>query len=207
MLEVKSLECKKSNQSLFHPLSFQVAPSEIVQIVGENGSGKTTLLRALVGLSDIEEGSVTWSGHSIQTEEFRGNLLYIGHLVGVKKELTAIENLRFYQQLTGNRYDDESLFNALEIVGLVGREDIPVGSLSFGQQRRVALARLWLSDQPIWVLDEPFTGIDKRGVKALEQRFIEHANAGGLIIFTAHIDVLYELFSVKKIELQDMGMF
>ncbi|MGR5543206.1 ATP-binding cassette domain-containing protein, partial [Vibrio campbellii] len=81
-----------------------------------------------------------------------------------------------------SKVNKQSLYQALTQVGLAGREDVPVAQLSAGQQRRVALARLWLTDKPLWILDEPLTAIDKQGVKVLEQLFLQHVEAGGIVI-------------------------
>jgi len=203
MLEIENLQCCKSNYSLFHSLSFRVSPSEIVQVVGENGSGKTTLLRAIVGLSDVESGHIYWNGGSIFCDQYKRNVLYLGHQVGIKKDFTARENLAFYLKFQNILFDINTIYDALANVDLVGKEDVLVSTLSFGQQQKVALARLLLSEHLLWILDEPFTGLDKQGVKKLEHLLLSHANKGGMIIFTAHSDVLIEHGMIKKIELKE----
>jgi heme exporter protein A len=119
-------------------------------------------------------------------EAFLSNLLYLGHAPGVKAALTPLENLAWYQALAGHSRDEEARFAALDEVGLGGFEDLPAGQLSAGQQRRVALARLLLTPRPLWVLDEPFTAIDRDGVAALEQRLVAHARRGGCVLVTTH---------------------
>ncbi|MDF4400879.1 cytochrome c biogenesis heme-transporting ATPase CcmA, partial [Vibrio parahaemolyticus] len=134
---------------------------------------------------------------------FHQDLLFLGHQTGVKRELTALENLRFYQSIQNNRSSDEEIFIALTQVGLAGREDVPVAQLSAGQQRRVALARLWLSKQILWILDEPLTAIDKQGVKVLESLFASHADNGGIVVLTTHQDMFADSPKLRKIKLGD----
>ncbi|GAL23119.1 ABC transporter [Vibrio maritimus] len=174
-----------------------------MQIEGRNGTGKTTLMRIVAGLGDKEEGEIKWNGETIESnrEDFHHALLFLGHQTGVKRDLTALENLRFYQSIHAPHTTDEQIFAALTQVGLAGREDVPVAQLSAGQQRRVALARLWLSEQMLWILDEPLTAIDKQGVKVLENLFLEHANKGGIVLLTTHQDMFSDNPKLRKIVL------
>lgn len=174
MLEVSNLTAIRDERVLFESLSFQLKPGELVQVEGRNGTGKTTLLRIITGLGDRDEGTISWEGESIESSRdvYHQNLLFLGHQTGVKRELSAYENLSFYQSIHCGGTNKEELYHALAQVGLAGREDVPAGQLSAGQQRRVALARLWLSKQMLWILDEPLTAIDKQGVKVLESLFL-----------------------------------
>lgn len=112
-------------------------------------------------------------------------LLYLGHAPANKPLLTPIENLRWHPsgQTTG---DSAVIEAALAAVGLIGYEETPLLQLSAGQQRRVALARLWMTEAPLWLLDEPFTAVDVDGVALLEQRLAEHVDQGGGAVFTSH---------------------
>lgn len=190
MLKVENLFCERDDRVLFDGLCFSVSAGEIVQIEGANGSGKTTLLRILGGLSGNYEGDIHWRGEPIGRvrEQFRRELLYFGHQPGVKGLLTPEENLRWYCALHPS-LDRSRLNEALEQVGLRGYEDVPCHSLSAGQHRRVSLARLYLSDAPLWILDEPFTAIDKQGVIAKEALIGRHIERGGSVILTTHQDL------------------
>jgi heme exporter protein A len=192
MLQTTNLTGMRGERVLFEALDLTIQSGELVQIEGRNGSGKTTLLRVLAGLVDKESGEILWNGHSIDSDRdaYHNDLLYIGHQTGVKRELTAFENLRFYQQIHGMVCDPPSLYFSLAQVGLAGREDMPVAKLSAGQQRRVALARLWLSKHKLWILDEPLTAIDKQGVAILTDLFVKHTQSGGIVILTTHQDLL-----------------
>ncbi|HHF3132096.1 TPA: cytochrome c biogenesis heme-transporting ATPase CcmA [Vibrio diabolicus] len=205
MLEVSNLTAIRDERVLFENLQFEIKPGELVQIEGRNGTGKTTLLRIVIGLGDREEGIIKWKGEEVEKSRdvFHQDLLFLGHQTGVKRELTALENLRFYQSIQNNRSSDEEIFTALTQVGLAGREDVPVAQLSAGQQRRVALARLWLSKQILWILDEPLTAIDKQGVKVLESLFASHADNGGIVVLTTHQDMFSDSPKLRKIKLGD----
>lgn len=203
MLDVKNLTAIRDDRVLFEGLSFTIQSGELVQIEGRNGTGKTTLLRIITGLGDRDEGTIHWNQLSIESDRdsYHQDLLFLGHQTGVKRELTALENLRFYQSIHSHNTTQDKLYQALTQVGLAGREDVPVAQLSAGQQRRVALARLWLSRQKLWILDEPLTAIDKQGVKVLEKLFLSHAEQGGIVVLTTHQDMFADNPKLRKIKL------
>jgi heme exporter protein A len=206
MLEVSQLTAIRDERILFESLSFTIDSGELVQIEGRNGTGKTTLLRIVTGLGDRDNGEIFWNGENIESnrDAYHEDLLFLGHSTGVKRELTAYENLRFYLNVHSKApVDKEIIYNALLKVGLAGREDVPVAQLSAGQQRRVALARLWLSEHKLWILDEPLTAIDKQGVKVLESLFLSHAEQGGIVVLTTHQDMFTDNPKLRKIKLGD----
>ncbi|HET8707362.1 MAG TPA: cytochrome c biogenesis heme-transporting ATPase CcmA [Pseudomonadales bacterium] len=193
-LEARQLSCTRDDRSLFDALSFTIASGTIVQVEGPNGAGKTTLLRILCGLMQGFNGNVLYEGKDIQEyrDDWAQAQLYLGHLPGIKLQLNALENLRWILALTeGAGAEDDALFHALANVGLSGFEDVPCNALSAGQKRRVALARLYLQKKPVWILDEPFTAIDKKGVARLEAHLMAHAKQGGIVILTTHQDLSF----------------
>jgi heme exporter protein A len=187
VFEAIGLECVKGYDSLFRDVSFTLVAGEIMQVRGTNGSGKTSLLRILTGMSQAEAGEIFWEGLNIEDsrENYLENLVYIGHLNGLKAELSAFENLQLSRQYL-SRANDVSTQSALDAVGLAGYEQILAHQLSAGQKRRVALARLYLNTAPLWILDEPTTAIDLDGVRTFEQTIEAHALNGGMVILTAH---------------------
>ncbi|MFO6297122.1 cytochrome c biogenesis heme-transporting ATPase CcmA [Rahnella selenatireducens] len=207
MFEALNLSCVRDERTLFSGLSFTVLPGEMVQIEGRNGAGKTSLLRILAGLSSPDAGEVRWQGVSTrrQRDVFHQELLYLGHQPGIKSVLTAFENLAFYMSVSSPSVRGDAaadaIYQALENVGLLGYEDVMVAQMSAGQQRRVALARLWLSNAPLWILDEPLTAIDKQGVATLIALFEQHAEQGGMVLLTTHQDLQGVNRDVRKIRL------
>ena len=203
MLHIKSVTCIKQDRCLFADLNFRLKSGQIMQLAGPNGAGKTSLLRIIAGFSAPDEGQVMWQGESIAKnyDEFARELLFIGHKTGVNNQLSAIENLRFWLQIQGYS-TDQDLYLLLAKIGLVGLEDVPVRTLSAGQQRRVALIRLWLNDAKLWVLDEPFTALDKAGVAFLQQRFLAHLEQGGAILLTTHQDLTTHFEQLQTVTLE-----
>ena len=143
-LVAEDLTCIRNDRTLFTGLSFQLRVSQALLLEGRNGSGKTTLLRALAGLLLPESGEIRWRGNNIRglREEYSRHLLYLGHLNGIKGDLTAVENLRIGSILDGFALDERRAWEVLGEIGLRGHEDLPSKHLSQGQKRRVALARL-----------------------------------------------------------------
>lgn len=187
MLRISRLSCERDDRILFENLNHDFSEGSITQLEGPNGAGKTTLLRILAGLYTSYQGDVLWNNQSLAQVriEFNSQLLFIGHKSAIKTGLTPLENLRFLSGLQ-QAVSQNELMHALEQVGLCGYEEVVCRNLSAGQQRRVALARLYLTGARLWVLDEIFTAIDKAGVAQLECFLAEQAKKGVTIILTTH---------------------
>ena len=203
LLHIKSVTCIKQDRCLFADLNFSLNSGQIMQLAGPNGAGKTSLLRIIAGFSAPDEGAVLFQEQPISKyyEEYARELLFIGHKTGVNTQLSAVENVRHWLQINGY-INQPDLYPILAQLGLVGLEDVPVRMLSAGQQRRVALVRLWLSDAKLWVLDEPFTALDKSGVAFLQQRFTEHLLNGGAILLTTHQDLTTHFSNLQTVTLE-----
>ena len=188
MLEVTDLACARGEHQLFAGLCFALSAGELLQVQGANGSGKTTLLRTLCGFIQPLAGKIHWQGQSIGElgEEYFTDIIYLGHLNAIKDELNALENLRISSALSGCEVSDSIAIAALRRMGLRGRETFPVKVLSQGQRRRVALARLLVSNAHLWILDEPLTALDVGAVGLMQELIGEHLANRGMVIFTTH---------------------
>ncbi|MDM3869783.1 cytochrome c biogenesis heme-transporting ATPase CcmA [Porticoccus sp. W117] len=188
LLQLSDISFERDDRLLFSAVNASVAAGDILQVSGDNGSGKTTLLKVIIGTLAPQSGDCLWRGTPVHqcALEYASELLYIGHQPGIKSTLTPEENLCWLQRLSLAEKSSHTIADALGKVGLVGYEDVPCHSLSAGQQRRVALARLYLSTVKLWILDEPFTAIDRQGVTQLEQCMQQHVSEGGAVILTTH---------------------
>jgi heme exporter protein A len=205
MLEASDLECTRGDRVLFSGLALRVDAGTLLRVAGANGTGKTSLMRLLCGLLQPTGGEVRWRGEAIRSlkEEYWRSLVYIGHLNGVKDDLTALENLLASAAIAGLDADAASARAALDAVGLSGFEDSLARFLSQGQRRRVALARLYLSGGvPLWILDEPFTALDARGVASLSALVARHLAGGNPVVLTTHQEVPIE---AARTEVLDLG--
>ena len=206
-LTANSLSCIRGERELFADLDFELNSGQCMHVIGANGSGKTSLLRILIGINQSETGDVKWCGESSQSSSsFLKETTYIGHKDGLKNELTAVENLTFYQKLSSeanlNRRDvDELIDSTLDKMSILDCADLVVSKLSFGQRRRLAFARLLIVDFKLWVLDEPFTGIDVQGRELIEKICADHLNDKGMIILTNHQSLAQSQLADKLVEL------
>jgi len=204
MLDAVNLSCERGERALFAGLEFAVAAGSLLRVAGPNGTGKTSLLRMLCGLLEPAAGEVRWHGRNIRSarDEYWKDLVYVGHLNGVKEDLTAYENLKVAQAVAGRNVGHEVLRGALDAVGLAQFENTLARRLSQGQRRRVALARLFATTTaPLWILDEPFIALDQRGVGALSERIASHVGNGNMVVLVTHQDVAIDVPRQQHIEL------
>lgn len=189
-LRCHNLQSRRGERVLFAGVTLELLPGDVLRVTGGNGSGKTTLLRILTGLRRPDAGHVSWQGADITADaaRYRENLLYIGHAPGVKDCLAAWENVAYAGAL-GGPDARRTARDALQRIGLGPQADMRVSALSQGQRRRVALARLHLPCRcPVWILDEPFVGLDREATHALCATMQAHREAGGIVVYTTHQD-------------------
>jgi len=185
LLQARALAYARNDEPIFGALEFALHPGEIVLIEGDNGSGKTTLLKLLSGLLEPTNGEVLLHGAPLTTARLSHQVALLGHLLGLKLELSALENLRFAIGLGGLRSGITPQL-ALASVGLEGYEDQPLRTLSAGQRKRVALARLLLVPAALWLLDEPYANLDREGIELVNRLLDNHARRGGAALITSH---------------------
>ena len=188
-LSAKNLTLIRGESCLFQDLEFALNPGELLLLEGQNGSGKTSLMRAIAGMLSLETGEIYWNDVPVseQRQEFHGSLVWLAHRTGLKGDLTLVENLRFEASLRRQaNIDPEVIYERLGITRL---KRLALRSLSAGQQRRVALARMLMANVPLWLMDEPFTNLDREGRQLVLDLTQEHLASGGMCVMAAHQDI------------------
>jgi heme exporter protein A len=188
MLEAHNLAAVRGRTRLFANVGLRVDAGQTLFVTGPNGSGKTTLLRMLAGLSAPAAGTIRWKGNVVAPFDarLREKATFAGHLPALKDELSAIENLVALAALGGVSATMEQALAALDRVALSRQRTLPARVLSQGQRRRIGLARLALLEKPLWILDEPTTGLDGDGVALLTALLRQHLDTGGCAIVATH---------------------
>ena len=183
-LGAHDIACERGGRLLFEKLNFSLGPGEALLISGPNGAGKTSLLRQIAGLLPLASGRLSLRGG--ETEATLAELChYVGHLNGIKSAESVAENLSFWRDYLGPEAASPSA--ALNVFGLRALADLPVGLLSAGQKRKLALSRLFAAARPIWLLDEPSVSLDPASVKLLERAIARHLTRGGIALIASHV--------------------
>ncbi len=201
LLQINNLACIRDDRVLFEHLNLSLAGGQMLLVEGRNGCGKTSLLRILTGLKLADEGEILWQGKTIEQHavDYYEQVNYVGHHDGVKRELTCLENLRLVQAM--GKPSGVDLDDALEQVNLYRYGDTLMGSLSAGQKRRLALSRLIVTEAKLWILDEPFTSLDKNSMASFEAMFEKHLAQEGTIVMTSHHDIEMANADVQRLDL------
>jgi len=185
LIATRALCFARNAQMVFGPLDLHVNASEALLVQGANGAGKTTLLRVLAGLLRADSGEIDIDGRSASSIDLCRYIAYLSHRPALKEDLQSLENLHFLCNLQGRRARQVPA-HAMAIMGLAGYEDVLVRHLSAGQKKRLALARIWLSPAPIWLLDEPYANLDMDGIYLVNRMIAAHLRNGGAALVTTH---------------------
>ena len=196
-----ALSCERGGLRLFAGLGFALQAGALLRVRGANGSGKSTLLRTLAGLTRPSAGVVRWRGDPIG-DDYRKEMLFLGHAAAIKDELTVLENLEFSCRMSALETPPGKIKNALEHLGIGRLADLPARYLSQGQRKRAALARLALSQGvALWLLDEPFAALDDEALAAVSGLCAAHLAAGGMLVLTSHQDYAIAAPDAREIAL------
>jgi heme exporter protein A len=200
LLEVTGLSCRRGGRPVFEGLSFTLAAGELLALTGRNGSGKTTLLRTLALLMPSDAGTIRWRGGEVARDRdaWRRCFTWLGHLDGLKGDLDVRENLVSACRLRHEPAD--RVDRALDAFDLARLAQRPVRTLSAGQRRRAALARVAASPAPVWLIDEPLNALDAPSQAALGAVLEKHLAGGGLAIAATHAPL-------EGARVLDMGLF
>ncbi len=202
LLEARAVSFLRQDEPVFAPLDFQLQAGELALVEGVNGSGKTTLLRMLAGLLHVSAGELRWRGEPMQRDQCSADILFLGHQLGLKADLSPRENLRVATGLHGQRAGTSTAAALIE-AGLGGYEDEPTRRLSAGQKKRATLARLLLLPATLWLLDEPYANLDRAGTELVNHVLKWHADAGGAALVSSHGTVNFAGDAVQRIHLHD----
>jgi heme exporter protein A len=182
------LSFSRGGRRVFEGVGFELHAGQLLQLLGANGSGKTSLLRVLGGLLPADEGELCWGGEPVRSgePEFLQAVAYLGHANGIDADLSAAENLRFAARMAGVDDSPARVTDALRAMGLDPASRAPVRTLSQGQRRRVALARLALLRRTLWLLDEPVSSLDAASGERFFAQLADHLRQGGMAVVATH---------------------
>jgi heme exporter protein A len=176
---------ERGGEPVFADVNFTLSESEALVVTGPNGSGKSTLLRIVAGLLPAAAGSIRLEGGESDAPGPGSACHYLGHENGMKPALSVAENLAFWRDF--NCAPALGVDEALERVGLETISHLPYGYLSTGQRRRIAIARLLVNRRPLWLLDEPTAGLDRRSEERFSALMAGHLRDGGMIVAATHV--------------------
>lgn len=199
-LSADKICCARGGRPVVSDLSFSLGSGDGMMLSGPNGSGKTTLLRSIAGFGEITAGSLTLEPVP-DDDDLSQACLYVGHQNAIKPQLSVLENISFWAEFGGG--DVEAALSSFSMTPI---KDVPVAMLSAGQRRRVGLSRLALASQPIWLLDEPATSLDKASVKTLSQIMQAHLDAGGMLIAASHTEFDIPLNKTLELSAREPGV-
>ena len=188
MLIVKDLSIERLDKKIFENISLSLAPGNITILKGKNGSGKTTLLKAILNLIEPSFGSIYWKGKLLKKNlyDFYNNVTYISDTTSSLKKLTLVDNINIWKKFFISNINDSQIEIALKTLKLDNYLDKKVGTLSFGETKKLEFLRLIIENKKVWILDEPLSNLDEDSIELMKQTFEDHCSKEGSIIFSSH---------------------
>ena len=190
MLLVNNLKFERSEKVIFENIHIAASSGKIVFVKGNNGTGKTTLLKTLVNILEPSEGDIFWMGKKIKNNifNFYSETTLIMDKPTSSLEMTVIENINFWKQITLSKIKYEEIFNLLEMLRIDQYLKKQTMYLSLGEIKKLELTRLILEQKKLWILDEPYIGLDKNSMDIINETFIDHVSNNGIIIFSSNYE-------------------
>ena len=205
MLLANNLSFTRNNKYIFSDLNLSVSPNKIIHISGRNGIGKTTLIKILANMLVPKTGEIYWNGKNIKKnlKDFYNNLTYIMDIQSSKEEMSVLENTIYWQKLFSSKIKDNELNTIFKLLSL--NKYSKVSSLSKGEIKKLELCRLVIEQKKFWLLDEPFSGLDKESIELISETFKNHIENNGMIIFSSHFNP--EIKNMDTINIENYANF
>ena len=193
LLESKNLSLMRNDHYIIRDLSIEIFPKTVVNIFGNNGSGKTSILKVLAGITEKTNGEILKNNVDV---------IYVGHKYGLKSNLTIHENLAL-DNLQNKVIASEEIDNIIKKYQMIYYRDTLVKNLSHGQQKRVCLMRTMIINSNLWLLDEPYSALDSKGVEILNNTIKDAVSNNVAVLMTNHKKIEIEKLNVKNFKLED----
>ena len=190
MLLVNNLKFERPEKVIFENIHITAPSGKIVFVKGNNGTGKTTLLKTLVNILEPSEGDIFWMGKKIKNNifNFYSETTLIMDRPTSSLEMTVIENINFWKQITLSQIKYEEIFNLLKMLGIDQYLKKQTMYLSLGEIKKLELTRLILEQKKLWILDEPYIGLDGNSIEIINETFTDHLSKNGIIIFSSNYE-------------------
>ena len=188
MLLINNIYFYRNNIKILENISISISPKKIIHLRGNNGVGKTTLLKIISNILEPKEGNIFWNGKNIKkiTYEYYKDLTFIMDSQTSNSDLTVYENISFWCNLFSSSIKNNEISSLLDLFNLQKYKNVHVNYLSYGEKKKLELLRLVIEQKKLWILDEPFMGLDTHSIDIINQTIINHAQQSGMVIFTSH---------------------
>ncbi len=195
MLLVQNISLKRLNRKIFEDKSFSLNSGKVVIVKGKNGSGKTSFLKTILNILKPTSGSIYWKGKELDKNlyDYYNNITFISDRTSSLRQLSIYENIKIWKKIFLSNISDDQVRDILSILNLEFLSNSKVNTLSLGETKKLELVRLIIENKKIWVLDEPFSNLDKNSIDVMEQTFSDHCNKSGSILFSSHVDLKFQI--------------